>query len=383
MQVVADPLAELRDRTSEKWPAFPPDVLPLFVAEMDYPLAEPIAEALIAAVRRSDTGYIGPDDDVQRAFCAFAHRHWDWTVQPDRVTTTTDVSVVIVEALRLVIRPGDGVVINPPVYPPFFDLIPKASGRVVEVPLADEDDRGLRLDLEGIERAFAAGAKAFLLCNPHNPLGLVHSAAELRAVAELADRYGVAVVSDEIHAPLTHSDATFTPYLTVSEAARRHGIAAHSASKAWNLAGLKCALIVTAHDAMAARTATPPKEVEVRTSLFGRIATAAALSSGDEWRAGMLSSVEASRHLLGDLLREQLPDVVFRQPHASFLAWLDFRQLGWGDDPSARALAAKVALVPGTEFGTQGRGFVRLNFACSPEVLTEAIERLATAARTA
>ena len=106
MQVVADPLAELRERTSEKWRAFPPDVLPLFVAEMDYPLAEPIAEALIAAVRRSDTGYIGPDDDVQRAFCAFAQRHWDWTVRPDRVTTTTDVSVVIVEALRLVIRPG-------------------------------------------------------------------------------------------------------------------------------------------------------------------------------------------------------------------------------------------------------------------------------------
>jgi cystathionine beta-lyase len=384
MQVDADPLAELRQRTSEKWRAYPPDVLPLFVAEMDYPLAEPIADALIAAVRRSDTGYIGPDDDAQRAFCASAERLWGWTVRPDRVTTTTDVSVVIVEALRLVIRPGEGVVINPPVYPPFFDLIPEAGGHVVEVPLVDEREGGLRLDLDGIERAFAAGARAFLLCNPHNPLGLVHSEDELRAVAELADRYDVAVVSDEIHAPLTHSDATFTPFLAVSEAARRHGIAAHSASKTWNLAGLKCALLVTASEAMADRAATMPKEVEVRTSLFGRIATAAAYSNGDEWRTGMLAAVEASRSLLNRLLREQLPQVVCHEPHASYLAWLDFRRLGWGDDPSARALdTAKVALVPGTHFGEQGRGFARLNFACSPEVLTEAIGRLAAASRAA
>ena len=382
MQVEADPLSDLRERTSEKWRSFPPDVLPLFVAEMDYPLAEPIADALIAAVKRSDTGYIGPDDEVQRAFATFAERHWGWTVQPDRVTTTTDVSVVIVEALRLVIRRGDGVVITPPVYPPFFDLVPEAGGRVVEVPLVDDDPLGPRLDLDGIEKAFAGGARAFLLCNPHNPVGRVHSADELRTVAELAERYGVAVVSDEIHAPLTHSDATFTPFLAVSEAARRHGIAAHSASKTWNLAGLKCALMVTAHETMTARTATLPKEVEVRTSLFGRIATTAAFIHGDDWRAGMLAAVEGGRSRLVRLLGEHLPQVVFREPHASYLAWLDFRGLGWGDDPSGYALeAAKVALVRGTEFGTQGRGFARLNFACSPAVLTEAIQRLAAAAR--
>jgi cystathionine beta-lyase len=382
MRVEAEPLSELRERTSEKWRAFPPDVLPLFVAEMDYPLAAPIADALIGAVKRSDTGYIGPGDELQRAFCAFADRHWGWAVQPGRVTTTTDVSVVIVEALRLVIRPGDRVVINPPVYPPFFDLIPEAGGRVVEVPLTDDGGGGLRLDLDGIERAFADGARAFLLCNPHNPLGLVHAEGDLRAVADLAERYDVVVVSDEIHAPLTHSDAQFTPFLSVSEAARRRGIAAHSASKAWNLAGLKCALMVTAHDAMAARTATLPKEVEVRTSLFGRIASTAAFALSEDWLAGMIASVEESRARLGVLLDEHLPEVVFQEPHASYLAWLDLRALGWGDDPSARALeSAKVALVPGTAFGTQGAGFARLNFACSAEVLTEAIERLATAAR--
>ena len=236
----------------------------------------------------------------------------------------------------------------------------------------------------GSRRAFAAGARAFLLCNPHNPLGLVHSAAELRAVAELADRYDVAVVSDEIHAPLTHSDATFTPYLTVSEAARRHGIAAHSASKAWNLAGLKCALIVTAHDAMAARTATLPKEVEVRTSLFGRIATAAALS---------IRRRVARRHAVlgrGESSPARRSSSGTACPTSYSASRMQVFSPGSTSGSSGGATtrvrapsAAKVALVPGTEFGTQGRGFVRLNFACSPEVLTEAIERLATAARTA
>jgi cystathionine beta-lyase len=378
MTIAADPLEKLRTRTSEKWRAYPDDVLPLFVAEMDYPLAEPIAAALIDAVRRSDTGYIGPDDRVQSAFAAYASSAWDWQVDPKCVTTTTDVSVVIVESLRLAIRPGDRVIITPPVYPPFFGMVPEAGGIVEEVPLRFDDGAGWSLDLDGIERAFASGARAFLLCNPHNPLGLVHSAAELAAVAELAARYDAVVVSDEVHAPLTHSDATFTPFLSVSDDAREHGIAAHAASKAWNLAGLKCALFVTASDRMSGLLSGLPFEVEVRTSQFGRIASEAAFAEGGPWLRDVLAAVESNRTLLTALLTQYLPEVRYREPQASYLAWLDFRELGWGDDPSAVALdEGRVALVPGPDFGPQGAGFVRLNFACSPSVLTEAILRLA------
>ncbi|MGN6759753.1 MAG: MalY/PatB family protein [Leifsonia sp.] len=383
MTVEAEPLSRLRQRTSEKWGEYPDDVLPLFVAEMDYPLAAPIAQALHAAVDRSDTGYIGPDDRVKRAFADYAQTRWDWTVDPARTRTTTDVSVVIVEALRSLIEPGDRVVITPPVYPPFFELIPEAGGVVEEVPLLEggADGAGWALDLAGLERAFAGGAKAFLLCNPHNPLGLVHPRAELEAVAALAAHHGVSVVSDEVHAPLTHSDATFTPFLSVSEDARRIGIAAHSASKAWNLAGLKCALFVTASAEQAERIGALPIEVEVRTSLFGRIASEAAYGSGQEWLDGALQSIEANRMLLSVLLTDRLPHVRYREPHASYLAWLDLRELGWGDHPSTRILEeARVALIAGTDFGAQGAGFVRLNFACSPEVLTEAIDRIAALA---
>ena len=404
LEVHAEPLAILRTRTSEKWTAHPADVLPLFVAEMDYPLAAPIITALVERVRASDTGYVGSPGPLAPAFVAFAQRKWGWEIDPQRIHTTTDVSVAIVETLRLAIKPGDAVVITPPVYPPFFDLVPEAGGVVVEVPLADgadeadgdsadtdadadggaDTDGGDRgtwsLDLAALETQFAAGARAFLLCNPHNPLGLVHTRAQLEAVATLALKYGVTVVSDEIHGPLAHSDAEFVPFLSVSDAAREVGVAVTSASKAFNLAGTKCALMITASDRGDALLARLPAEVAFRTSLLGLHANVAAFTDGDAWLAGALRAIESNRQLLATLLAEKLPGVRFRMPRASYLAWLDCRDLNWGDDPAAHALdVARVALSPGQDFGTLGRGFMRLNFACSPEVLTEAVDRLAAA----
>ncbi|WP_157487628.1 MalY/PatB family protein [Leifsonia sp. Root112D2] len=376
-------LKELRTRTSEKWREYSADVLPLFVAEMDFALAEPIAEALTAAIRRSDTGYAGVGSTLPDAFAAFAERRWNWRVDPAQVSTTTDVSVVIVESLRLAIASGDGVVINPPVYAPFSDLVAEAGGRVVEVPLLPPEGsatEGWALDLDGLEAAFAAGARAYLLCSPHNPVGLVHSAEQLTAVAELATRYDVTVISDEIHAPLTHSTTNFTAFLSVSDAAREHGITAASASKAWNLAGLKCAMFVTASQRMSRLLSALPEEVHFRTSLFGRIAATAAFTEGEPWLDAALETIESNAALLASLLDERMPRIRYRAPRASYLAWLDCRGLDWGNDPSVRALSrARVALNSGQTFGTQGRGFARLNFACSPDTLTEAVTRLAAA----
>jgi cystathionine beta-lyase len=377
MDVTADPLSLLRERTSMKWRSFADDVLPLFVAEMDFPLAEPIADALIAAVRRSDTGYVAPTNGLAEAFAGFAGRRWGWPVDPEQVTSTTDVSVAIVETLRLIITPGDQVVINPPIYPPFFDLVPEAGGQVLPVPML-HGQTGWTLDLDGLERAFVGGARVFLLCNPHNPLGHPHTVEDLTAVAELATRYGVTVISDEVHAPLTYSDATFTPYLAVSPEAAEQGICVTSASKAWNLAGLKCALIVTASERMRELLAGLPQEVTWRTSQFGLLAGIAAYRDGEPWLDGVISSLQENRGRLTELLDAQLPGVGYRPPGAGYLAWLDLRSLGWGDDPALVALErARVALSPGPKFGTPGVGFARLNFGCSPEVLGEAVSRLA------
>ena len=374
----ADAIEVLRQRSFEKWLAHPATVLPMFVAEMDYPLAPAIREALHAAIDRGDTGYVhAGDTSAADAFSAFASDRWGWAPSSKRMRTTTDVSVVIVESLRALIEPGDGVIITPPVYAPFYDLIPEAGGTVVQVPLLD-DGSTWALDLAGIDRALAAGARGVLLCHPHNPVGLVHDRQTLLELSKIVAKHGGFVVSDEIHAPLVHAGVEFVPYLAVSAEAREHGIAAESGSKAFNLAGLKCAFFVADSDRMAALIHGLREEVTGRTGLFGLIATREGFNHGREWLDATVRSIESNVDLLASQLAAKLPAVRLRRGQATYLAWLDMSRLGWGDDPAKRALdSAGVALVSGLAFGAQGAGHARMNIACSPEMVVEAVDRLA------
>ncbi|ALX67064.1 MalY/PatB family protein [Microbacterium sp. XT11] len=378
LQVTALPLSELRERTSEKWREYPSDVLPLFVAETDFPLAPTVKAALQRAVDLGDTGYIASRTPLPAAFAGFAERRYGWSPDPARMRTTADVSMGIVELLRRVVQPGERVVVTPPVYPPFYDLVAEAGAEVLRVPLRDTGT-GWELDLDGIRSAFEDGATAMLLCNPHNPTGTVHDRDTLVALAELADEFGASVVSDEIHAPLAQPGTGFTPFLDAGEAAQRVGYAVVSASKAFNLAGLKCALMVTADDATTAVVRGLPVEVEWRTGQFGLLAATAAFSpESDAWLDGLLRTLDENRVLLEDLLATHIPGARYRIPAAGYLAWIDLTALGWGDNPARRILTeAKVALHYGPAFGDEGRGYVRLNFGTSPEILTEAVTRIA------
>ncbi|UPL12286.1 MalY/PatB family protein [Microbacterium sufflavum] len=378
LHVQALSLAELRERSSEKWREYPADVLPLFVAETDFPLAPAITAALHRAVERGDTGYIASKTPLAEAFAGFARRRYDWAVDPARTRSTADVSMGIVEILRRVTQPGERVVVTPPVYPPFYDLVEEAGAEVLRVPLRDTGT-GWELDLDGIRGAFDDGATAILLCNPHNPTGTVHDRDALAALAEIAAEYGAAVVSDEIHAPLAQPGTGFTPFLAASETAARVGYAVVSASKAFNLAGLKCALMVTADDDTSAVVRGLPVEVEWRTGQFGLLASVAAFAEeSDAWLDGLLDTLDQNRVLLEDLLARHLPGARYRIPDAGYLAWIDLSALGWGDNPARRILRdAKVALHFGPAFGTEGAGHVRLNFGTSPEILTEAVDRIA------
>lgn len=373
------PLDRLRTRTSSKWTRYPSDVLPLFVAETDFALAEPIEDALLAAVRRGDTGYAPPRDPrVPEAFAGFAARRFGWQVDPARVRTTCDVMMGVAEVLRAVTEPGDRVIVTPPVYPPFFDVHAESGTIAERVPLL-RDDAGWHLDLDGIERAFATGARAILLCNPHNPTGTVHDRDVLAELARIAQRHGGWVISDEIHFPLTLPGATFTPFLTAAPEAAEVGIALTSASKAFNLAGLKCALMVTAAEGPNKVVWGIPDEVEWRTSILGVIAGEAALAHGDAWLDALLARLDANRHLLTELLAEHAPGARYLPPEAGFLAWVDFAPLEWGVDPAARILKeARVALNPGPSFGEPGHGYARINIGTGPEILTEALERIGT-----
>jgi cystathionine beta-lyase len=376
----ADPLAayslaELRERHSSKWREYPPDVLPVWVAEMDTPLAEPIAAALVEAIGRGDTGY-AVAGGLPEAFAGFAARRFGWRTDPAAIRLVPDVMAGIVEVLHLVTKPGDRVVVNTPAYPPYFYWLPRIGREVVESPLT-LNARGFRLDLDALERDFAAGAAAYLLCSPHNPTGLVFGEDELLAVARLADRYGVRVVVDEIHAPLVYPGATHVPFASLDAPAAARSITLVSASKAWNLAGLKAALAVPGPEA---RTDVAAIDVEVSESagLLGVIASEVAFTSGEPWLAELMAGLTANRALLGDLLAEHLPEVGYQPPQATYLAWLDFRALGLGDDPAGWFLRrGGVALFPGRKFGAPGCGFARFNFATDPERVGEAVRQMA------
>lgn len=376
------PLEVLRRRSSTKWRTYGADVIPMFVAETDFPLAEPITRALSEAVSIGDTGYTPPEPGLAEAFAGFARRRYGWEVDPVGVRWTGDVMMGVVEILRASLRPGDRVVIAPPVYPPFTMCIEEAGCTPEDVPLVDTGD-GWRMDLDGIGAALAAGARAVLLCNPHNPTGTVHSRAELAALADLAERHGALVLSDEIHGPLVQPDVSFTPFLTASDAAARIGYAVTSASKAFNIAGLKCALMVTAGAGPAATVAGLSPEVGWRTGLFGALASVAAFDpDSDRWLDGLLAALDENRRLLADLLAEHLPLAGYRVPDAGYLAWIDLSAYGWGEDPATPILAgARVALHHGPQFGPAGAGHVRLNFGCAPELLREAIERIGSLVR--
>jgi cystathionine beta-lyase len=375
------PLDQLRQRSSTKWQKYPPEVLPLFVAETDYALAPAITDVLTRAVLLGDTGYTPPDPGVREAFVEFSRRRFGWEVDPAHVYWTGDVMMGVVEILRRVIDPGDRVVVMTPVYPPFFDTVEEAGGVVQRVPLAWVG-HGWEIDLDGVEAALAGGARAVLLCNPHNPTGTVHTRESLAALAEIAARFDAAVISDEIHGPLAHAGHTFLPFLDASPTAAEVGYAVTSASKTYNLAGLKCAVMVAGGPAQAKVLRSLPDEVEWRTGLFGALANVAAYSAeSDAWLDGLLAALGENRRLLADLLAEHLPEARFLPPDAGFLAWVDVSAYGWGDNPAPRIRReAKVALHHGPLFGEEGVGHVRINFGCSPELLTEAIRRVGSLA---
>jgi bifunctional pyridoxal-dependent enzyme with beta-cystathionase and maltose regulon repressor activities len=391
-------LEQLRLRTSMKWSAHPADVIPLWVAEMDVNLAPTIADALRRAIDNGDTGY-PYGTALAEAVGEFASRRWQWhDLEVGRTAIVPDVMLGVVEMLRLVTDRGDAVVVNPPVYAPFYAFVSHDGRRVVESPLDGEG----RIDLGALEEAFvragaSGGRVAYLLCNPHNPTGSVHTVDELRGVAELAHRFGVRVVSDEIHAPVILSGARFTPYLTVPGA--EDALAVTSASKAWSLSGLKAALAIAGPEA-AADLRRMPEEVSHGPSHLGVIAHAEAFRTGGDWLDALLDGLDANRALLGDLVAEQLPGVKYLRPQGTYLAWLDCRELGLkdtGDEEVADGLAvvadlsgparwfldrARVALSSGHVFGTGGAGHVRLNFATSQAILVEAISRMGGALET-
>ena len=374
MRILGADLETNRHRTSVKWRAFPEDVLPLWVAEMDASIAPAVKAEVIDLIERGDTGYPWPDEYVE-AFADFAGDRWHWSVEPGQVRTVADVMVGVEEMTRILLPGGGRVIFDDPVYDAFALHADSIRREYARVPLSPEG----RLDLDRLGAAFAearqdGGPAVYWLCNPQNPTGAVPTKAELTDLAALAEKHDVRVISDEIHAPLVDVDSDFVPYLTVDP----RGITATSPSKAFSLAGLKAGLVIAGDEATDVLSELHPV-VSYAASHIAVRAHTVAYREGRDWLEQVRTEIQENRRLLRRLLADKLPEIVWLEPQATYLAWLDVSRLRLGSRPAhTLAKKAKVALSEGTSYGPAGEGYVRMNLATSPEIITEAVERIDT-----
>ncbi|MFJ6113247.1 MalY/PatB family protein [Agrococcus sediminis] len=372
---------DLERPSSRKW-SLHPGTIGAWVAEMDFGTAPPVREALARAVQDDVLGYLSPATaaELAEATAAFQAREHGWAVDPERVHAVSDVMAALGVAVEEYSPAGSAVIVPTPAYMPFLTYLATLGRPVVEVPGVVEDGRW-RHDLEAIDRAFAAGARTLVLCNPHNPTGTVLPRAELEAIAAIVERHGGRVFADEIHAPIRFDGRAHVPYASVSPAAAAHAVTGTSASKAWNIPGLKAAQLITANDADEAVYRRFGFAVAHGASTLGVIASTAAYRDGGPWLAEAVAYLQRNRDLLAGLLAERLPGVRWRAPEATYLAWLDLAGLGLPAGSPATLLRerAGVTLTDGALCGRGSETHVRLVFATPAPVLEEAVERIADA----
>jgi cystathionine beta-lyase len=371
-------------RPGEKWSTVD-GRLAAWVADMDFPTAPAIIERLASRVA-VDVGYPAWDDvgrsQLPDRFAERMTERFAWTLDPARLHELCDVLQGVALAVHHLTAPGDGVVLHLPAYPPFLKLIGETRRQLVEVPATatsdgfvwDYDELDARLGDSGSVRS---ATRLWILCHPHNPTGRVFGRGELERVAELAVKHNLAVVSDEIHAELVHPGHRHVPFASLGAEVAARTITVTSASKAFNLAGLRWAILHAGPDGLHRVLEALPSHYLGVPNLLAVEATDAAWSCGDEWLTAVRGVLDGNRRRLTGLLADQLPEVRYHEPEATYLAWLDCRSLGLGDDPAATFRQRGVELASGPRFGTIGAGFARLNFATSPTVLEAIVERMA------
>jgi cysteine-S-conjugate beta-lyase len=370
---------ELRAGGSLKWSLYP-EAIGSFVAEMDFGTAPAVTKALHAAVDAAAFGYLPPGllQGMSEAYAAWSADRYGWAVPPERVRPLADVLAGLAAAIEHFSRPGSPVILPTPAYMPFL-VVPPALGReVLEVPMARDGDRYV-YDLDALDAAFRAGGHLLVLCNPHNPIGRVLEPAEMTAVAEVVERHGGRVFSDEIHAPLVYEGHRHVPYAALGEVPAGHAVTATSASKAWNLPGLKCAQLVLSNDADADLWARAGLHAEHGASTLGVVANTAAYTGGAEWLDDVLAYLDGNRRLLAELVAEHLPGVRYTPPEGTYLAWLDFRKLGLPEPGAFFLEHAGVALTDGSLCGAAGEQFARLTIATPRPVLVRTVEQMGAA----
>ena len=375
-----DRLIDRRSTESIKWHYYGEEALPLWVADMDFVSPEPVVRALRERAEHGVYGYPQEPKELRAVIVDWAARHYGWQVQPDWLVFTPGVVVGFNLACHAVTAPGDGVLIQPPVYPPFFQVPKNVKLELDQTELRREADGSYTIDFDAFESAITDRTRVFLLCSPHNPIGRVWRRDELERMADICLRHNLVICSDEIHCDLTFGGYRHIPTASLAPEIAERTITLIAASKTFNIAGLGCALAIIPNPELRKLYRAAHAGLVPHVDLMGYTATLAAYRDGQEWLDELLPYLEGNRDVLLDYVETQLPGLFMGKPEGTYLAWLDCREAGIPGKPCEFFLQnAKVALNDGEAFGRGGEGFVRLNFGCPRSTLVEALDKMKAA----
>ena len=372
-----DRVVDRRGTDSNKWHKYGPDVLPLWVADMDFASPPPVVAALRARIEHGVFGYLREGaPELVDVFTERCRKRYGWAVPPEAIMLMPGVNPANNVAARTVCAPGEGIVIQAPTYPP-LQRVPTNVGLEVHYSAVVRGASRYEIDFDAFERAITPTTRAFLLCNPHNPVGRVHTRLELERLAEICLRHDLRIIADEIHCDLVYAGHEHVPMASLGPDVAARTITLMAPSKTFNQAGLKASVGVVTDPALRERFQAARKDmVQPTANVMGYTAMVAAYRDGGPWHEALLRYLEANRDFLVDYVAKHLPGITMLKPEGTYLAWLDCRQTGIADPFTFFLDEAKVAFSDGKTFGPAGEGFVRLNFGTPRVLLTEGLERM-------
>jgi len=373
-----DQIIPRRDTNSAKWKRYPEDVLPLWVADMDFSSSKEIVESLKARATHPCYGYGCDDEELRTVICQWAENHYGWEIHPEWLLFVPGVVTGMNWAIQSQLKPGQKIGFHTPIYPPFLKFAGNADVNEARIPLT-QSANGFEIDFELFEKAIQE-CSVFAFCNPHNPAGRVFTRAELEQIADICLRNGVVICSDEIHCDLVYNGHRHIPIASLSHEIASRVITLMAPSKTFNIPGLEFSFAIVPDANLRKKMETSRRGLVGHPSIFAYPAAKAAYMYGEEWLQEAIDYLEANRDFLADYFRDHFPRIGFHKPEGTYLAWLDCRELTLGMDPYEFFLKeAKVALNCGLDFGQEGNGFVRLNFATPRSILHDALKRMRAA----
>jgi cysteine-S-conjugate beta-lyase len=373
-----DKWAGTQNKESVKW-SYKEGYLPMGIADMDFETLPEIKEAIIERASRDIYGYSILQEDYKPALINWYGKNHNWKIDEDWLCISPGVSPAIGITIRALTNPGDKVILQTPVYPPFFGEITHNGCGIVNNPLL-LDDNGYHINFEELEeKASDVRVKLLLLCNPHNPVGRVWTKEELTRLGEICLKYNVIVIADEIHGDLVFKDKKYIPFASISEEFARNSITCTAPSKTFNLAGIQVSNIIIPDRKLRTEYEIGRHNIGIsRLNVFASSACTAAYLHGEQWLAEALKYIEDNKDFTINYIRNNLPQINIHEPEGTYMIWLDFRKFELTDEELHKIIfnEAKIVLNEGHTFGKGGEGFQRMNIACPRAIIEEALERL-------